>query len=154
MPKGGKRPGAGRKPKSALEIAVDGNAGHRARVFAHPSAPPVVLEPAPIEEWDAPNDLTTDERNIWLLLAPHAFKARTLTKATELAFKLLCRNVLLERELRASVLDRGRTAHQGLIAKVDAELLRFNLAPCGKPMYEAKPVETPANPLEKYLQHG
>ena len=129
---GGRRPGAGAKPKSPELRELQGNPGHRATVLAHPSA--LAANPTPvlvIEEFDAPNDLTTDERLVWLELAPHAFAARTLTKGTALAFKLLCRNVLLERDLRASVLDRGRPAHQGMIAKLDAELLRFNLNPCG-----------------------
>ena len=154
MPRGGKRAGAGRKPKSERDRFLDGNAGHRPKVVAHPSSVPTDPAPAPIDEFDAPNDLTTDERNVWLQLAPHAFAARTLTKGTELAFKMLCRNVLLEKEMRASVLDRGRSAHQGLIAKVDAELLRFSLSPCGKPMAEAAKREAPKNPLEKYLRQG
>lgn len=152
MPKGGRRPGAGRPRKSAAMRELDGNAGHRpARVFAHPSAVPAIPEPVAIEEFDAPDDLTMDERHVWMELAPHAFAARTLTKATAEAFKLLCRNVILERELRASVLDRGRPAHQGMIHKVETAMLRFNLSPCGKAMYEAQPVAAPVNPLEKYL---
>lgn len=153
MPKGGARPGAGRPRKTAEQRAIDGNAGHRpvARVFAHPSSIPAIPEPVEIEEFDAPDDLTMDERHVWMELAPHAFAARTLTKATAEAFKLLCRNVLLERELRASVLDRGRPAHQGMIHKVETAMLRFNLSPCGRPMYEAQPVAKPVNPLEKYL---
>jgi len=151
MARGGKRPGAGRKPKSDAERAIDGNAGHRQKVVAHPSVP-AIPEPVPVEEFDAPNDLAMDERHVWMELAPHAFAARTLTKATALAFRMLCRNVVLERDMRASVLDRGRAAHQGLIAKVDAELSRFSLNPCGKPMYQGAPRAAPANPLEKYLK--
>lgn len=40
-----------------------------------------------------------------------------------------------------------------MIQRVDAELLRFNLAPCGKPIISAEP-EKPANPLEKFLKRG
>jgi hypothetical protein len=123
-------------------------------VFTHPSSVPATPEPLPIEEFDAPDDLTMDERHVWMALAPHAFAARTLTKATAEAFKLLCRNVILERDLRASVLDRGRPAHQGMIHKVETAMLRFNLSPCGKAMYEAQPAAKPVNPLEKYLSHA
>lgn len=153
MARGGRRAGSGRKPKPDWERELDGNAGHRPKVVTHPSIPvPAEPEPVPVEEFDAPNDLTMDERHVWLELAPHAFAARTLTKATALAFRMLCRNVVLERDMRASVLDKGRAAHQGMIAKLDAELLRFSLNPCGKPMFQAKPQSKPANPLEKYLR--
>jgi hypothetical protein len=157
MPRGGRRAGSGRKPKSAEMRELDGNAGHRpARVLNHPSgaSAPAQTAPPPVEEFDAPNDLTTDERNVWVELAPHAFAARTLTKGTAEAFKMLCRNVLLEKEMRASVLDRGRPAHQGLIGKVENGYLKFALAPCGKPMYDAAPKAVAVNPLEKFLSRG
>jgi hypothetical protein len=151
MPKGGRRPGAGRKPKSDAMRELDGNAGHRpARVLNHPSGY-VAAPPAPVEEFDAPNDLTTDERNVWLELAPHAFAARTLTKGTSEAFKMLCRNILLEKDMRASVLDRGRAAHQGMIHKVETAWLRFNLSPCGKAMVDAAPAVVAVNPLAKFI---
>ncbi len=161
MPRGGRRPGSGRKPKSAEMRELDGNAGHRpARVLNHPSGASAqgsglpAVAPAPVEAFDAPNDLTTEERNVWLELAPHAFAARTLTKGTAEAFKLLCRNVLLEKEMRVSVLDRGRPAHQGMIHKVETAMLRFNLSPCGKAMYDAAPAAVAVNPLEKFLSRG
>ncbi len=109
--------------------------------------------PEAITEFDAPNDLTTDERNVWVELAPHAFKARTLTPATAFAFKLLCRNVVLERQYAQSVTDKGTANHRGLIQRVDAELLRFNLAPNGKvhEIPEQPAAAQPINPLAKYL---
>lgn len=140
---GGKRPGSGRKPKSEAERRLDGNAGHRGRVLAHPSAPdrPVSVAPtaappaAPgVEEFDAPNDLTMEERHVWMELAPHAFENGTLTKATSLAFRLLCRNIVLERRYGMSILEAGTANHRGMIQRIDAELLRFSLAPCGKPL--------------------
>lgn len=142
---GGLRPGAGRKKKSNLEHAVTGSI--RGRLLAHPSSVPTV---APIDEFDAPDDLSPDERNVWLELAPFAFANRTLTRATSLSFRLLCRNVVLERALASSE-DRGGANHRGIIQRVDAELLRFNLSPCGKAMYEADPA-APANPLERFIQ--
>ena len=153
MPKGGARPGAGRKPKTAEQRELDGNAGRRplAKV-GHPSSPGAAVL-APVEEFDAPGDLTVEERGVWASLAPHAFAARTLTKGTAEAFTLLCRDVLLERELRASVLDRGRPAHAKLIHLVETAFLRFNLSPCGKPMYAAQPA-APKNPLDKFLKRG
>ncbi len=138
---GGRRPGAGRKKKTAAERFVDGNAGHRGRVLTHPSAPEPPA-PAAIDEFDVPDDLTVDERNVWLSLAPHAFKNRTLTKATALAFKVLCRNIVLERRFGVSVMDAGSASHRGLIQRVDAELEAFGLRPvAGKPMADAMPAE-------------
>lgn len=160
MPRGGRRPGAGRKPLTDEQRALGGNAGHRKppvlppRVLSGGWAPQPASAPVEVEAFDAPNDLTVDERNVWLELAPHAFAARTLTKGTAEAFKLLCRNVLLEKDMRASVLDRGRPAHQGMIHKVETAYLRFNLSPCGKPMVaEAKPAAA-VNPLERFISRG
>lgn len=147
---GGRRPGAGRKPKTRLEKDITGNAGHRGVVLEHPSSGQVPVVAA-IDEFDAPDDLTLPERQVWLELAPHAFANRTLTKGTSLSFRLLCRNVVLERKLAADVELEGGSNHRGLIQRVDAELLRFNLSPCGKPILEAEPVK-PANPLEKFLR--
>ena len=142
--------GAGRKPKTALQHAVDGTS---ARVLPHPSAP-VATAPPVVEEFDAPNDLTMDERHVWVELAPFAFANGTLVKSTSLAFRLLCRNIVLEKAMSVS-LDRGGPNHRGLIQRVDAELLRFNLAPCGKPMYRTvdQPKPAPAvNPLNRFLK--
>src|SRR5690242_11711642 len=89
---GGKRIGAGRKRKSRSQQA--------AKVLAHPSSPivpPSTNEPSPVEEFDAPDDLSFEERAIWLKQAPHAFQNRTLTRASALAFERYCKVVVLER---------------------------------------------------------
>lgn len=154
MPRGGRRPGAGRKPKSEAERALDGNANHRGRVLPHPAASTYVAPPHPptLDEADAPNDLSFDERAVWLELAPHAIANGTLTDATALGFKILCRNVVLERRYATSVNDQGTGNHRGMIQRVDAELLRFNLAPCGKPMEGAGQRKPDVDPREaKYF---
>lgn len=142
---GGRRPGAGAKPKRTRQH----DSG--ATVLAHPSS--AAADPLPeITEFDAPNDLSVDERNVWVELAPHAFRARTLTPASSFAFRLLCRNIVLERQFAGSVQDKGSASHRGLIQRVDTELLAFNLAPCGKPMADAAPAkQAPSNPLERFL---
>lgn len=142
---GGGRPGSGRKPKSEVARSLDGGAGHRAKVLAHPSAP---VDPPPpvlpqLDESDCPNELTHEERLIWLELAPHAKLNRTLTESTSLGFRMLCKNIALSNRYYASVLDCGGPNHRGLIQRIDAELLRFSLAPCGKPVAPAA-VEVPA----------
>jgi hypothetical protein len=155
---GGRRPGAGRKPKSAELRVLDGNASHRKRkaadVVQHPSAP---TEPPPpalpkLDEADAPNELDFEERAVWLELAPHAIANGTLTTATALGFRMLCRNVALEKQYARSVNDRGTANHRGLIQRIDAELLRFNLAPCGKPVGQPETAKPAVDPMKaKYF---
>lgn len=133
MPRGGRRVGAGRKPK-----ARDGSS---ARVLAHPSAAavPTTNDLPEIEEFDAPNDLGMDERAVWLKQAPHAFKNRTLTRATALSFERYCKVVVLERN-EAKSSGVGGANHRGLLKQINAYELQFLLTPAGKPMLEAPPV--------------
>lgn len=111
-----------------------------ARVLKHPSVP-TTNPTSPIEEFDAPDDLTADERAVWLKQAPHAFAHRTLTRATALAFERYCKIVVLERnEAKSSAV--GGANHRGLLKQINAYELQFMLTPAGKPMLEpAKPVE-------------
>ena len=112
-------------------------------VAAHGSlAPPTTNPPSPIEEFDAPDDLTTDERIVWLKQAPHAFRARTLTRATALAFERYCKVVVMERD-EAKSTARGGSNHRGLLKQINAYELQFLLTPCGKPVAEA-----PAAPVQ------
>ncbi len=90
-------------------------------------------EPVPVE---APPTLTVDERVIWDWLAPHAVAAGTLTPAGAYGFSLLCRNVVIERELASSPDTRGQSNHRGVVQRIDAELARYMLAPMGKPLVE------------------
>ena len=130
---GGTRPGSGRKPKSLALKALHGTATLKERQAA--KARPTIV----VEEFDAPNDLTTDERLVWMRLAPSAFGARTLTKATEYQFIILCRNIVLEREIAQDREQRGGANHRGIIQRIDAELARFCLSPMGKPLIDAEP---------------
>lgn len=147
---GGGRPGSGRKPKSAVARSLDGGASHKAKVLPHPSSP--AEPPAPVlpqlDESDCPNELSHDERQVWLELAPHAKLARTLTEATSLGFRMLCKNIALSNRYYASVLDSGGPNHRGLIQRIDAELLRFNLAPCGKPIQAVKTDKPAVDPIK------
>ena len=72
MARGGARVGAGRKPKTLAAKALHGTALLREKR----------AKPAKVVEFDAPADLTAAERLVWNELAPHAFKARTLTAGT------------------------------------------------------------------------
>lgn len=145
---GGRRPGAGAKPKSKYLRGLDGGAAKRQPATHLPAAAP----PVPVDEFDAPDCLTVDQRLVWLELAPHAFAARTLTKGTMAAFIMLCRNVVTERAMAGGALA-GTSDHRGMIQRVDAELSAFNLRPCGKALYEAEP-EAKKNPLERFLRRA
>jgi hypothetical protein len=86
-----------------------------------------------VEPFEPSEALTDAERRAWDRLAPHAFRRRTLTKSTEYQFVLLCRNVVMEAEMAVDPDQRGAGNHRGLIQRIDAQLLRFDLAPNGKP---------------------
>ena len=127
---GGFRVGSGRKPKALAAHLLQGTTpGH-----VRPTGPPPPTEPVA-----APADLPAEALTIWQQLAPHAFIARTLTPATAYAFGLLCRNIVLERQLATAVAKRGSNDHRNLIQRVDAELVRFCLAPIGKALWEPAP---------------
>jgi hypothetical protein len=134
---GGKRTGAGRprKPRDEGEVP-------KGRVLTHPRTNVTFLRsaaPAPVvvEEFDAPNELTLDERRVWMELAPHAFKHGTLTPSTSKAFVALCRIVLREGEMAASVLDRCSTKHMNVFREMNKGLDAFGLRPDGKVSVEA-----------------
>ncbi len=130
---GGRRTGSGRKPKAAAVRVLDGNANHKGRVLPHPSSTPPPAAAAPIvDEEHAPDDLSLEERRVWLNLAPLALEKGTLTPATDLAFKILCRNVVVLEEYSRSVQERGSANHRGMIQRVDAELGDFGLRAFGK----------------------
>src|SRR4051812_8530738 len=88
MPRGGRRPGAGRKPGGGVVLGMDGN-----RRQVDPSA--AALPPAPSAEVRAglaqpPDDLPAAAKPFWLLWAPRAIEERTLVPATEAGFRTLC----------------------------------------------------------------
>lgn len=155
MPRGGARPGSGRKRLTAEEKAARKAArlaAQQARVLtpqfggvAPPSSSDPATEMAPIEEFDAPDSLTFDERQVWLRQAPHAFRNRTLTKATAVAFERYCRMVARESiEARSSAAEGPN--HRGLRREINALELQFLLSPNGRPMVEPMPA-SPAVPV-------
>jgi hypothetical protein len=88
---------------------------------------------------------------IWHELAPHAFAARTLTPATTAAFVMLCRGVVAERALSASPATASGPNHRGMMQRIATWMKDFNVAPFGKPMYEAEPAG-PINPLDRFTK--
>jgi hypothetical protein len=83
---------------------------------------------------------------VWRELAPQAFEARTLTKATVSAFAMLCRAVAVERASEIPDAD-----HRGLMQRVATWMKDFGLAPLGKPMYAAAPAAV-ENPLDRFTK--
>jgi hypothetical protein len=98
MPRGGSRPGAGRKPKPTHLRAIDGGADRRPRASAG-DAMPSTVDDAPVIA--APQDLSPAELVVWNELAPHASAAKTLTPATLASFVHLVQAENERRELRA-----------------------------------------------------
>ncbi len=83
---------------------------------------------------------------VWAELAPEAFEARTLTRATTAAFVMLCRAMAIERATDVPDAD-----HRGLMQRVATWLKDFGLAPLGKPLYAAEPAAT-VNPLDRFTK--
>lgn len=157
---GGRRPGSGAKRrKSDAQMEITGSPRRRrssepaGRVLHHPSAAsPKAPELPKVDETDCPNELDVEGRKVWIELAPHAYAAGTLTPATRYAFTLLCQNIVMERAMRQAPLAIGTANHRGIIQRIDAELLAFNIRPCGKPMADGG-VGThvkPVNPLDRF----
>jgi len=94
--------------------------------------------------------LQVDALAVWRELAPHAFAARTLTPGTAAAFMMLCRGVVQERTLSASAATASGPNHRGMMQRVATGMKDFNVAPFGKPMYEAEPAK--ANPLDRFTK--
>jgi hypothetical protein len=90
---------------------------------------------------EPPADLAEDVRAVWRELAPLAVARWPLTAATLRSFGLFCRNVVLEERLGLDPEQACSPNHRGMIVAVTAGLLRFDLAPNGKPHGTAGQVE-------------
>src|SRR5688572_2748600 len=139
MPRGGRRPGAGRKPKSL-----------QARVLPHPSMPPPTTNypPAEVEEFDAPDALSKEERDVWLKQAPFAFRKGTLTRSTAFAFERYCKMVVQEENEAKSSAVNGAN-HRGLRREINVLELQFLLTPCGRLVQEPAQPGVSAQPQGK-----
>lgn len=143
MPRGGARPGSGRKSKSDAERWLGGNASRLSEVSREkPKALPVRLVAAP-------DGLTGDEVAVWNRMAPHAAAARTLAPGTVDAFAMFCRAVVLERELARDAGQRGGASHRGVMQRVEAWMLRFSLSPMGKALEAAEEA-----PVDQFAEFG
>ncbi len=87
--KGGKRIGAGRKPKSKKERWLSGNAGKVNLSLVTSGLPKDVPAAEPLPEVPAPV-LTPSEADLWAQWAPRARARGTLVPETEPGFAQLC----------------------------------------------------------------
>lgn len=160
---GGLRVGSGRKSKGATILALHGGRDRK------PSTAPAAVV-APLEPVAMPADLPDDQRAVWLVLAPHALAARTLTAGTAESFRDLCRAIVVRDGLLATIQAQGWTFvkvsvdgagvehqelkkhplvadHRGWEQRVEAGRARFRIAPIGKEI--AAPVKA-ADPFEEF----
>jgi hypothetical protein len=129
---GGSRPGSGRKPKPRGEgEPAPRRARDQARVLSHPSVPPAPR--VEVDEFDAPDSLTPEERLVWVRQAPFAFANGTLTKASALSFERYCR-LVVEEAIEAKSSGRGGPNHRGMVKTLNTYELQFKLTACGKAM--------------------
>jgi hypothetical protein len=160
---GGFRMNAGQKPKDAAQRRLHGSRGAKASGATQSPAADYVAPP---------DDLAPSERAVWDRLAPHAIEARTLVASTAFAFAHLCRAVVLERALWAQIEADGLTSvrvttdvtsgeqhseakahallprHNAMQVRVEQNLTRFRLAPIGREIAPAAPVED--DPFAKF----
>ena len=147
MPRGGARPGAGRKPKDAALAKLHGS--QRTSVVRFPSAPQksAAVAQTAAGPVNCPEELDYAAKAVWANLAPHALAAGTLTVGTSASFAMLCRQVVLEKALSLGR-DAGLASHRGMMQRVEAGFVRFALVPMGKPM--ARPAEADADPFAEF----
>jgi len=148
VPRGGRRPGAGRKPKSATHHVLAGQAGKRVLALV-PTSRDDVGTPEHAAALVMPVDLLTQEgeQAYWHRYVGPALDAGTLTAHTVGGFVLLCQVAGradrmwedIEREgLTASVEGVVKAhpllpAYRGLVQRHESLLQRYLLAAMAKP---------------------
>jgi len=154
---GGARVGAGRKRNTEFQHWLSGDASKIGR-----GKGPAERALAEIERFGPPRGLSKAARRIWEGLAPHAFDARTLSAGTAAAFRDLCEAIVVRDGLMRRIRRDGfcvggekhplLTDHRGWYQRVESGMLKFRLAPIGKPVVEAP--EQPADPFAKFEDTG
>lgn len=161
---GGKRVGAGRKSKTKAERKLTGARSRTAAKDAGAGAGAAV---------PMPKDLLPSQAAVWRELAPHATSAGTLIPATVWAFRDLCEAIVLRRQMAAQLELDGLmvnvvkvdeetgdryslgdpkahpliTHERGMRVRVEAGMLRFNIAPMGKSVAK---VDVPEDPFAQF----
>jgi hypothetical protein len=139
MPRGGRRVGAGRKPKRPGIVLNMAGARVSATAPMLGPAPAVPTESAAL--LDPPAGLTQVQQDRWRQLAPYAIAQLTLVEATRPGFAELCEQLVMKEQIAAAINAAG-AAHEGmdrllrqyvkLTQRLDASLARFRLTGSGK----------------------
>jgi hypothetical protein len=113
----------------------------------------------------APADLSLPEREFWQAYAPDAIAAQTLTPRTLSSWRLLC-EVATRKQKTARLLERAESlteqdgkeyldalvklsrVYVALAARTETLMVRFGLAPMGKPIEGQRGARTTPNPFE------
>ena len=105
MPRGGSRPGAGRKPKSAVVLGMDGSRRETSAPAASTPAAAAVPPPTSARRPDQvdlaqpPSDLSEKRQEFWRVYAPTAVAEGTLTEGTVVGFRELSAQFVIEQDL-------------------------------------------------------
>ena len=146
MPRGGLRVGAGRKPKKASVVGMDGQR------FVPAPALPVSVAGHPLLE--PPADLREPQATVWRTLAPHAIAQQTLVQATVRGFRELVEQAVLKQQIADLILapkpgtdvDALLRHYTKLAQRLDSTLARFRLTAMGKPEPSAQVKPKAASP--------
>lgn len=153
MPRGGRRPGAGRKPKTggATVLRMDGTPHAGA-----PDLPPAVGPAERASLLTPPKDLSAAAKTCWRQWAPRALDELTLTPSTEAGFRELCIRMANVRAIDRRIARLGIASQdalpylrerRGQAAQLNTSLKDFKLSAFGKPATSEKPKPTAANPF-------
>jgi hypothetical protein len=151
MPRGGRRAGAGRKPKDRTGIVL-GMDGSRRTVTS--DLPPAITAEERASLLDPPADLSAAERKHWKRLAPLAIARDTLVPATEAGFSELCARMAQVEAFDAKVALVGwdtldalpfQKERRSWAKDLNSSLKDFKLTAFGKPETSGKP-KPAANP--------
>lgn len=142
MPRGGRRVGAGRKPKAKKAVVLGFDGARR----SDPPAVPAAAAPSVDQFQDLatpPGDLPADQQAFWRLYAPYALEQRTLIPATVIGFRELCELFAIKHTIAAQIqgyklgaASKSAAAplrtYMKLAQRLDALLARFKLTSFGK----------------------
>ena len=159
---GGRRLGAGRKRKANVLAFAHGSRQRAGQAPEAPGAGGALVDP--------PSNITEAELAVWVLHAPDAAKAGTLTAQTARSFvQLVCAPEVVYNRILATLEKEGwtylRMGENGAEPKkhplitdlqnwhrrVDAGHARFCLAPLGKAIVEPA---KPADPFAEFAEHA
>lgn len=150
MGRGGRRPGAGRKPgKPGTVLRMDGT-----RRTTGPELPPAVPLDGQASLREPPADLLEPARACWRAWADQALAERTLTPATVPGFRELCLRLAAVQALDARIAAIGLATQEALpylrerrgqAGQLAVSLKDFKLTAFGKPATAEtpKPVANP-----------